>query len=84
MKKLMTWLFAVSIFVFIIDWSMVGIKLLDGDYDILAEAYVALACCLEMVVFIIYKIITNRCPHCGRIIHQVQARFCPHCGKEIQ
>lgn len=36
----------VAIYVFVVDWMVMGIKFLDHDYDILLEAYVAGGCWL--------------------------------------
>ena len=84
MKKVMTWLFAGSIFVFVIDWGVVGVKLMNGEYDIEAGVYIALACVAVMTAYIIYRIATNRCPHCGGFIYQSYIKYCPHCGKEVK
>lgn len=84
MKKAMNWIFAISIIVFLIDWTVAGLKLAQGDYDIQIECYVALACVAVMACYILYKLFSNKCPHCGRLVQQAGAAFCPHCGKKME
>lgn len=83
-KKIMTWLYALAIVVFFIDWAYVGVQLLSGNYDITAGAYVGLVCVMVMLVYILYRLATNKCPHCEKLIYQARVRYCPHCGKEIK
>ena len=83
MKRFMNWLYGISILVFFVDWCVVGLKLLEGDYDILAGLYIALVCVAVMVGYIIYRIFSSKCPYCGKLINQPRAKYCPHCGKEL-
>ena len=55
MKRIMNWLYAIAIAVFVIDWSYVGIKLLNGEYDMTVGAYIGLVCVGVMIVYYIYK-----------------------------
>jgi len=82
MKKITKWLAAISIAVFAIDWGFIGLKLLDGNYDITASAYIAAISLVIFVVCVLYVRFTNRCPHCGKM-NQTLGKFCPYCGKEI-
>ena len=83
MKQIMPWLFAISLVVFIIDWTVVGLKILDGDYEVVTVgAYIALACWAIMLVCVLYRHLSNRCPHCGKRL-QTNGRYCPYCGKEV-
>ena len=41
MKKIATWLAVISIIVFVIVWGIIGLKILDNDYDFITEAYIA-------------------------------------------
>jgi len=84
MKRFMNWLFAISIVVFFVDWTAVGVKLLGGDYDITAGAYVGLVCCVIMMICIICRIAGNQCPHCGKLVQQPRAKYCPHCGQKLE
>ena len=84
MKKIMSGLYAGAIVVFFIDWGVVGVKLLNGEYDIAAGLYIALVCVAVMLAYILYRIAANRCPHCGGLIYQPNIKYCPHCGKEMK
>lgn len=82
MKKIIFWIFMIAIIVFAIDWGVVGIKLLDGDYDIIAQAYIGFACILIMFACAVYKIISNKCPYCGKT-RLTNGEYCSYCGKKI-
>ncbi len=56
--------------------------MLDGDYDIIPEAYIGAACFGVMLICAVCKAFTNKCPHCGKLI-QSNGKYCPHCGKEV-
>lgn len=83
MKKTAIWMAIVSFVVFVIDWGIVGLKLLDGDYDITVGAYVGATCLVVLFICILYIKFTHRCQHCGKMI-QFVGKYCPHCGKEIK
>ena len=39
---------------------------------------------LVMLAVIIFLVVFNRCPHCGRFLgHAGGAAFCPHCGDKL-
>ena len=38
MKKIMPWVFIAAFVSFLIAWGVMGVKLLDGNYEIIAEA----------------------------------------------
>ena len=82
MRKIAIWLSAISFFVFVIDWGVIGLKIFEGDYDITVGVYLGLISLIVLLVCLLYLRLTNRCPHCGRRI-QTQGRYCPCCGKEI-
>ena len=42
MKKIVTWLALITFIIFVIDWGIVGLKILDVDYDITAGVYIGL------------------------------------------
>ena len=84
MKKIMAWLYGISLFVFFFDWGVAGLKLAQGDYDIQTECYVALGCVAVMLCYILYRLFSSKCPHCGRLVQQPRAVFCPHCGKKME
>lgn len=82
MKRIAIWLSAASMIVFIIAWGVIGLKLLDGNYDITAGVYIGLASLVVFGVCGFYLKLTNRCPHCGKT-KQSFGKYCPYCGKEI-
>ena len=82
MKKTAIWLAVISIIVFVLDWGIMGLKLLDNNYLITIEAYIGL---ISLAVFfgcVLYLKFANRCPHCGKM-KQSFGKYCPYCGKEI-
>ena len=83
MKKAAKWLAIISMIVFVIAWGIMGLKLLDNNYRITAEAYIGLFCLVVLLVCIVYIKITDRCPHCGKT-KQSFGKFCSYCGKEIR
>ena len=82
MKKVAGWLAVISVLVFVITWGVMGVKLLEGDYLITAEAYIGLISLIVFFVCVIYVKVKNRCPHCGKT-NQSFGKYCPYCGKEI-
>ena len=86
MKKVFICLAIISSIVLLITFCVVGVKLLDGNYDTIVEVYitgVSLIICLGSIVG--YKLMGIRCPHCGKINDSLfgKGKFCPHCGKEL-
>lgn len=82
MKKITTWLLIIAIILFVIDWGVMGVKLLNGNYEIITEAYIGAACWGVMLVAAVCKVLTNKCPHCGKVM-LTNGKYCPHCGKKI-
>ena len=86
MKKVCVWLAIISATVLLITWGVVGVKLLDGNYDTNAEVIVTGA---SLVIFlasvVCYKLNGIRCPHCGKGNDTLlgKSKFCPYCGKEL-
>ena len=86
MKKVCVWLAIISAIVLLVTWGVVGVKLLDNNYDFMTEVYITGAFVLILLGSIVcYKFIGIRCPHCGKINDSLfgKAKFCPHCGKEL-
>lgn len=44
MKKIAAWGLAAALVLFILDWGVLGVKLLGGSYDVLPEAYIGAIC----------------------------------------
>lgn len=81
MKKTAKWIAVISIAVFVIDWGIMGLKLLDHNYVITTEASIGLISFVAFWVSIMYVKLTNRCPHCGKTKLSF-GKYCPSCGKE--
>ena len=64
MKKYCKTVVIVAVCVFVVDWMVMGIKLLDHDYDIFLEAYVAGACWLVVCSNAVY--VATRRLFCNR------------------
>ena len=86
MKKVSLWLAIISAIVLFITLGVVGVKLLDGNYDTTAEVIIT---GISFVIFlgsvVCYKFIGSRCPYCGKVNDTLlgKSKFCPHCGKEL-
>lgn len=82
MRKMVFTIFIMALITFVIDWGLMGIKLLDNNYEIMIETYVGLACWIIMIVCALYKTFTNRCPYCGKL-RLTNGDYCSYCGKRI-
>jgi uncharacterized membrane protein len=86
MKKVCLWLAIISAIVLFITLGVVGVKLLDENYDTTAEIIIT---GISFVIFlgsvVCYKLNGIRCPNCGKINDSLSGKpkFCPHCGKEL-
>ncbi|MBE6563867.1 MAG: hypothetical protein E7655_01135 [Ruminococcaceae bacterium] len=83
MKKIVVWLAVISIVVFVVAWGIVGVKILDHNYDFLTEAYIAYGSLAVFFLCLIGLRVTSRCPHCGKPKLFFGA-YCPYCGKEVK
>ncbi len=82
MKKIATGLAVISIIVFIIAWGIIGVKILDHNYEFMAEAYIGYGSLVVFFASLICVRMTNRCPHCGKVKISF-GTYCPYCGKKI-
>jgi len=82
MKKVFLWIYVFAIPVFVICWGLIGIKLLDHDYDFQLEASIAMACTVVIFTYSFYKLFSNRCSHCGKI-RWTKGSYCSYCGKKL-
>lgn len=82
MNKILFRLWLLALAVFAVDWLIVGLKLLSGNYDITLGAYVALVCVIVMALYPLYRAFSHKCPYCGKILSS-SGRYCPHCGREL-
>lgn len=84
MKKIIPWITAVSLAIFVIAWGIMGLKIFDGNYNFTLEAYIGLAAIIVFFVFIlIKKFSSEKCPYCGKI-RLDNGKYCSYCGKEIE
>ena len=86
MKKVCIWVAIISAIVLFITWGVVGVKLLDGNYDTNAEVIITgVSLVIFLVSVVCYKLNGIRCPYCGKINDSLlgKSKFCPHCGKEL-
>lgn len=82
MKRIAAWGLVITLILLLIDLGVMGIKLLNGNYDVLTEAYITAACWIVLLVYAAVRLLGNRCPHCGRLMLS-NGKYCPHCGREI-
>lgn len=83
MKKVLLWSSIVSITCFLVLWAIVGLKLLNSNYEVVIEGYVALALLIVCLISIVgYKLSASKCPHCGKT-HLTSGKYCSYCGKEL-
>lgn len=82
MKRIASWLAVISIIVFIIAWGLVGLKILDNNYDFVTEAYIAYGSLAIFFPALICLRFANRCPHCGKT-KQTFGKYCPYCCEKI-
>lgn len=82
MKKYVTWIMLITTIIFIIDWGIMGIKLLDGNYNISLESYIGAICFIIILVCILYKSFSNKCPYCNKSL-LTNGTYCPYCGKKL-
>ena len=86
MKKVCIWIAIISAIVIFITLGVVGVKLLDGNYDTTAEVIITgISFVIFLVSVVCYKFIGSRCPYCGKVNDTLlgKSKFCPHCGKEL-
>ena len=86
MKKVCIWLAIISAIVLLITLGVVGVKLLDGNYNTNVEVIITgVSLAIFLVSVVCYKFTINRCPHCGKVNDTLlgKSKFCPHCGTEL-
>ncbi len=83
MKKAITWISIITFIILLIDLGIMGLKILEHNYNIIIEGYIGSTCYLIFFTCIILKFFTNKCPYCGKV-QIVNGKYCPHCGKELK
>ncbi len=83
MKKALNWIVISAFLIFLVDWAIIGLKLLDNNDEFYVEAWLALFCLLVIVICALLKcMFFQKCPHCGKTLWSKGA-YCPHCGKKL-
>jgi len=80
-KRAVAWIMAAALWIFLVDWGVMGVKIFTGDYDILPQAWIGLVCFVILLLCVLYRLLNRKCPHCGRI-RLDSGSYCSHCGKE--
>lgn len=83
MKKGATWILWIAFGIVLISLAIIGVKLLDGNYEFPVEAYIAAAGFLVIFVCSLIRAFGNKCPHCGKMLLDT-GEYCSHCGKKIK
>ena len=82
-KKVLFWIWICALAVFIVDWGVVGVMLLNGNYEIKAGDYIGLAFIITLLISGVgYKFMCKRCPHCHKVILS-SGEYCSHCGNSV-
>ena len=83
MKKFINGIYILAIIVFVIDWGVLGLKIFDGEYEIITEVYIGLVCWIVMILSLLYRKFTmDKCQYCGKL-RTTNGKYCSYCGKEI-
>lgn len=83
LRKVANWVLVIFFVIAIIDWGIMGIKLLDNNYNIIIEAYIGLVCFIVIITCAFIRSFTDKCPHCGKI-RGTKGPYCSYCGKKIE
>jgi len=82
MKKAANWVLFAAILVMVITWGVVGLHIVNGDYEAVTPgAYIVLICLIVSLVCILHKRLNDKCPHCGKM-YTGSGQYCSHCGKK--
>jgi hypothetical protein len=83
MKKVTTWVLWIAFGITLIAHAIIGVKLLDGNYEFLVEAYIGAVGFGLIFVSSLIRAFGNKCPHCGKV-RLDNGEYCSHCGKMIK
>ena len=83
LKKIAIWSAVISGFAFVIVWAVLGLNIMDGNYDSVSPlAYIGLGCLIVLLISIIaLRWHSWKCPHCGKP-HWTNGPYCSYCGKK--
>ncbi len=83
MEKIVRWTLPIAFALCLISLGGIGVKLATGDYDFLPWAYVLAGCWAVIFACLMYRALTDKCPHCGKS-RWTGGKFCSYCGKAIE
>jgi DNA-directed RNA polymerase subunit RPC12/RpoP len=85
MKKVATWVIAISAIALVITWAVMGIGVYEMDENtIRTTTYISIPFLVLMLGGVIYiKWGTAKCPYCGKP-RLTNGKYCSYCGKEIK
>ena len=82
MKKAVNWILFTTILVMVITWGVVGLDIVNGDYEAVTPGcYIIIGCLIVSLACILYRRLSNKCPHCGKL-YGGSGEYCSHCGKK--
>lgn len=82
MRQIVKWIRIIALTIACVDCLIMGVKLIDNDFNVLIEAHIVFACLLIQLFCTVYQLLGNKCPYCGRW-REMNGAFCPHCGRKI-
>ncbi|MBE5797830.1 MAG: hypothetical protein E7327_10735 [Clostridiales bacterium] len=84
MKQIAIWAAVISFLAFVVIWGVMGVNIMNGEYDsVTVTCWAGMICLIVLLASILYLRFTSwKCPHCGRI-RLVNGQYCYHCGKKI-
>lgn len=85
MKKVATWIIAISVIALTIILTVMGIGVYEMDENtIRTTAYISIPFFVLLLGGLIYiKWGTAKCPYCGKL-RLTNGKYCSYCGKEIK
>ena len=85
MKKAAIWVAVISALAFVIVWAVLGVNIMNNDYEAVTPlTYAGMGCLIVLLVsLVVLRWHSWKCPHCGKI-RWTNGRFCAHCGKEFK
>ena len=83
LKKIAAWTAGLTGIILVIAFGVMGVKIVDGDYDIEMLAYICLFAWIGLMAsIIVLRWHSWKCPHCGKP-RWVNGPYCTYCGKKI-
>ena len=84
MKKAVFWIQLAVIVLMLITCGVVSLNIYNGDYEAVTPgACIILVCLIVNLVCALYKLFSDKCPHCGKL-RLINGQYCRHCGIKIE